>query len=106
MRARRRDANTILIEDAFRRMGCVVHPTNDAWDLTVQFAGITMLVEVKDGKKTASQQRLTPAQIKLHETMCIRIVRDLDGVVSAVETLRKWVRFINEGFTGDINAKP
>lgn len=102
--AARRDANTVEIESLFRAMGCVVHPTNGAWDLTVQHGGITMLVECKDGKKRPSARKLTPAQEKLHAAICVRIVTDEASVRSAVDTLKKWSLFIRKGFMDDINV--
>ena len=92
MRARRVDANLSDIVDAFRRLGLSVHVTNDAWDLTVGFGGLTMLVEVKDGDKSPSRGKLTQAQVKFRETWTggIRLVQNLDDVFSTAKTLRQW----------------
>lgn len=72
-RAARTDANHAEIVDALRAAGCwvldlsavgkgcpdlLVHGPVHPWSL--------VLVEIKDGKKSASRRVLTPAQIKFH----------------------------------------
>ena len=98
--ARRVDANLSEVAGAFRAMGCVVHITNADWDMTIQYGGITMLIEVKDGKKVASKRKLTKLQERLHASMCVRVVKDLSEVEGCVKTLRQWAQFIQRGFTG------
>ena len=90
MRARRTDANNTAIAEAAEALGVRVHRTNREWDQTWQYGGMTMLVEVKDGTKPPSARKLTKAEEKTHGKMMIRVVEDLDGVESAVKTLRKW----------------
>ena len=87
--ARRTDANLTDIVKAYRQLGACVHVTNGAWDLTVSYAGITDLVEVKDGSKPPSARKLTPAESKLHDKMMIRIVMGLDNVAEHVAALRR-----------------
>ena len=87
--ARRTDANLTDIVKAYRRLGCVVHVTNAAWDATVQFGGVTDLVEVKNPLKPPSARKLTPAESKLHDKMMIRIVLGLDNVAEHVAALRR-----------------
>lgn len=87
--ARRTDANLTEIVKAYRRLGCVVHVTNAAWDATVQFGGVTDLVEVKNPLKPPSARKLTKAEAKLHDKMMIRIVLGLDNVVEHVSALRR-----------------
>lgn len=88
MRARRVDANLSEIVKAYRKLGCRVDVTNDRWDLTVQYAGLTDLIEVKDWKKPPSQRKLTSAEERTHEKMTIRIVMGLDDVADHVAALR------------------
>ncbi len=92
MRARRVDANLSAVVEAFRKLGCSVHVTNDAWDLTVGHGGLSMLVEGKDGRKPPSARSLTPAQLKFRETWTggIRLVQCQADVESTVATLRRW----------------
>ena len=87
-RARRVDANLSGIVQAYRALGCKVHVTNAAWDLTVQYGGVTDCVEVKDGSKSPSRRKLTPAEQKLHDILMIRIVLGLDQVKDHVAALR------------------
>ena len=89
-RAARVDDNLKAIVNVFRRLGCSVHVTNGAWDATVGYGGITILVEVKDGSKPASRRKLTPAQVKFRETWTggIYLVQCEEDAVRCVETLR------------------
>lgn len=88
MRARRVDANLTTIVKAYRKLGCKVHVTNGDWDLTVQYGGVTDLVEVKDGDKPPSARKLTEHEEKTHENLMIRIVMGLDQVATHVCALR------------------
>jgi Holliday junction resolvase len=68
MTARRTDANQREIVDTFRKMGASVQILSDIGkgcpDLVVGIRGINYLVEVKDGSKAPSKQRLTePEQV-------------------------------------------
>lgn len=98
-RAARVDANLSAVVEAFRRLGCSVHVTNSAWDCTVGYGGLSMLVEVKDGSKPPSARQLTPAQKKFRETWTggIRLVKDLGDVAETVNTLRRWHNAISKG---------
>ena len=89
MRARRTDSNLKAVVAAYRKLGCVVDVTNARWDLTVQFGGVTDCVEVKDPLKPPSARKLTPAQVKLHDKMMIRLVLGLDHVAEHVAALRR-----------------
>jgi len=67
MRAARVDENQPLIVDAFRKLGCSVFHTHMVGggypDISVGFLGATHLVEIKDGTKAPSAQKLTPAEM-------------------------------------------
>ena len=91
-RDRRTDGNHTSVAKAFEKLGCSVHRTNLAWDLTVGYGGLTMLIEVKDGSKPPSRRRLTALEDKFHATWTggIRIVENLDDVTECVKTLREW----------------
>jgi len=90
--ARRVDANLSQITVAFRQLGCTVDVTNDKWDLTIGYGGLSILVEVKDSAKVASRRKLTPTQVKFRETWTggIRLVTSFEDVQAAVNCLREW----------------
>ena len=72
MRRRARiDANQGDIVNAFRRMGCTVHPTHMIGqgfpDIVVGVAGANLLVEIKDGRKVPSKRKLTPDEKAWHD---------------------------------------
>jgi hypothetical protein len=93
-RAARVDNNLTEIVEAFRRLGCSVYVLNGVCDLIVGFGGLSMLVEVKDGAKSPSRRKLTPAQIKFRETWTggVRLVEDLAGVEETAKLLMAWKR--------------
>lgn len=62
--AARRDANEVEIVRALEAVGCSVLRV-DAVDLIVGRAGVNYLIECKDGRKSAGNRPLTPAQKKL-----------------------------------------
>ena len=62
--AARRDANEGEIVKALEAIGCSVLRL-DAVDLIVGRAGVNYLLECKDGRKSAGNRPLTPAQKKL-----------------------------------------
>ena len=69
-RAARTDRNHAEIVAAFRLFGCSVQSLAAVGagvpDLLVGWRGKNLLIEVKDGQKTKSQRKLTPAQVKFH----------------------------------------
>jgi hypothetical protein len=69
---RRTDRNQASIVKTFRRLGCTVQPMHEVGggfpDLAVGVAGLTLLVEVKDGEKPPSHRRLTDPQRLWHFT--------------------------------------
>lgn len=70
MRAARIDANHEQIVSALRSAGATVQSLAGVGqgvpDLLVGFQGKTLLMEIKDGRKTPSERRLTDAQLKWH----------------------------------------
>lgn len=63
-RAARKDDNKDAIVSALRSAGCYVYDLKQPVDLLVGARGQTLLMEIKDGAKSPSRQRHTPAQEK------------------------------------------
>ena len=70
MRVARVDANQAAIVGALRQAGCKVLHLHTIGrgvpDLLVCYRGLLILVEVKDGGKAASKQKLTPDEQRWH----------------------------------------
>lgn len=70
MRAARIDANQTQIVKALRKAGCTVQHLHSVGkgcpDLLVGRAGVNYLLELKDGAKSPSEQKLTPDQVIWH----------------------------------------
>jgi hypothetical protein len=100
LRPRRTDANQTEIIEAFRKAGCTVrsvHMVGSGFpDLVVGFGGLSMLIEVKDGSKPPSAQKLTEDEQTFHNTWTggVRLVRRLEDVPPTVETLMAWHKAI------------
>lgn len=86
------DSNHIEIVETFRQMGFSVVSLaaigSGCPDLLIARGGKCGLVEVKDGAKAASAQRLTGDQVKFHAVWKSRIsiVRDRLDAISLGET--------------------
>ena len=84
------DANQAEIVAALRRAGATVQPLHTVGqgcpDLLVGHKGVNHLVEVKDGSKPPSAQRLTPAQIEWHDTWrgSAQVVNSIDGALDVI----------------------
>lgn len=95
-RAARVDDNHVEVKAAFRKLGCSVLDLAGVGagcpDIAVGYAGLTALVEIKDGTKTPSARKLTEAQQRFKNdwTGGVRLVENLEDVASTVSTLRKW----------------
>ena len=66
-RAARTDKNQKEIVNVFRKCGAYVihlHQIKNAFDLLVAYRGNLLAVEVKDGSKPPSAQKLTPGEIE------------------------------------------
>lgn len=68
--AKRADANQADITAALRRVGASVQPLHTVGkgcpDLLVGFRGSNFILEVKNGAKSASRQKLTPDEAQWH----------------------------------------
>jgi len=91
MRAARIDANHEQVVSALRAAGASVQSLAGVGkgvpDLLVGFQGKTLLMEVKDGKKTASERRLTEDQIRWHGAWRGGPLAVVDGVNAALRML-------------------
>ena len=99
MRAAKRDDNERAIIDALRAAGCRVQQLTQGDgvpDLLVGMQPSTdkdarwVLLEVKDGDKPMSAQRLTPAQERWHEQfrhLPVFVVRSVDEAIEVIRDL-------------------
>lgn len=90
-RAAKIDANQPAIIAALRRCGCRVRSTaqlGDGFpDLLVGYRGELSLLEVKDGSKPPSQQRLTDKERAFHDEWAgfpVFVVGSVDEALTAV----------------------
>ena len=86
----RRDANEDQIVSALEACGAHVEKINDAgrFDLLVWYRDHTLLLEVKDGKKPPSAQKLTPAEQKFHDRWPGKNLHIVNGVEAALDLLK------------------
>ncbi len=89
-RAARKDANQAQIENALQRIGAVVKDTsalgNGFPDVVAKYRGRVWLLEIKDGTKPASAQKLTEAEQKFHTDFagCVYVVNSVDAAIQVV----------------------
>lgn len=89
-RAAKKDANHPEIVKGLRQAGCQVLDLGAVGegcpDLLVKRAGRLLLMEVKDGKKPPSKQRLTPDQVVFHHLWgdSVVVVTSLDEALQAI----------------------
>jgi hypothetical protein len=90
MRAARIDTNQPAIVALFRKLGASVLHLHTlgagAPDILVGVAGRNALVEIKDGEKPPSAQKLTPDEVDFH--------RDWRGQVTIIRTEAEVVAFL------------
>lgn len=94
-RAAKIDANQTEIVEAIRREGAsvtILAAVGDGVpDLLVGFLGVTLLVEVKDGSKSPSQQALTPDQKTWHSAWKggpLLVIRSVSEALQALAQVR------------------
>lgn len=84
------DANQNEIVEALRKAGCSVSPISQAGegvpDLIAGFRGVNYLLEVKDGSKPPSKQKLTVKQRKWHDQWLgsVSIVNSVEQAFKAI----------------------
>ena len=89
---RRVDANQSEIVAALRQIGATVHVLSMVGfgcpDIVVGRHGVNYLLEIKDGAKSPSRQKLTPAEMRWH--------RDWEGQVAIVISVEDAIRVVSD----------
>lgn len=92
--AKRTDANQKVIVQAFRDMGATVQVLSDVGkgcpDVIVGIFGINLLVEIKDGEKPLSQQKLSQKEKEFHEKWKGQVC-----IINSVDEAFNLIRSIN-----------
>lgn len=92
MRAAKVDANQKEIVEALRKIGCTVQILSSVGkgcpDILIGFRGSNYLAELKDGKKSKSEQKLTPDQVKWHSLW--------NGQVSVINSVEDAIKLVNK----------
>lgn len=95
VRAAKVDANQAAIVKALRQMGASVQPLHMVGqgtpDLLVGIQGRNYLLEVKDGSKPPSAQRLTVDQIEWHGEWRgqVEVVNSIDQTILVIQRLTR-----------------
>lgn len=92
----RTDANHQLIAKTLKQMGCSVislaNVGHGVPDLLCGCGHQTLLIEIKDGDKSPSRQKLTEDEQRFHAEWrggpCV-VIRSVDEAIQLVETTRK-----------------
>jgi Holliday junction resolvase len=91
-RAAKTDDNHRSIVKALRKAGCNVLSLaavgNGCPDLLIQRLGVLYLLEVKDGEKYPSQQKLTPHQVKFRKDWIFHVVNSETQALEAVGAMQ------------------
>jgi hypothetical protein len=94
-RAARKDANHNDIADLFIAAGCSVADTSQLGkgfpDMVVGLCGINVLVEVKDGGKVPSKQKLTDDEFKFFHNWrgWVAVVRDSKDALNIISQIKQ-----------------
>lgn len=95
-RAHKTDANQKTIIDAMRVAGATVHSLaglgNGVPDVLVGYKGVTILMEIKDGDKSPSRQKLTDYQVTFMSNWTGGPLAIVNDVESALRILKMVVR--------------
>lgn len=89
MRAARKDANHNEIADYFIANGCSVGDLSQVkrlCDIVVGYKGVNELVEIKDGAKVPSAQKLTEGEAKFHREWLGTIT-----IITSIEDAKKLI---------------
>lgn len=87
-RAAKVDANQAVIVGALRACGAKVLSLAALGagvpDLLIHHRGHFQLLEIKDGSKVPSAQKLTPDQIEFHQEWPVTIVNSIESAIAAL----------------------
>lgn len=99
MRAAKVDANQSIVVAAMRKAGASIQPLHTIGQgvpdllcaVDTNSGGVTFLVEVKDGAKPPSAQRLTPDQIEWHKNWKapVYIVNSVETAIDLIWKIKK-----------------
>lgn len=99
MRAAKIDANQNEIVNALRKAGCSVQILSSVGkgcpDILVGFCGVNILMEIKDGNKPKSAQKLTDDQVVWHRNWNGSVVV-VNSVYEALNTVSDYISYWNE----------
>ena len=90
------DKNQVEIVAALRKMGASVQHLHAVGkgcpDILAGIKNQNILIEIKDGKKPLSKQKLTPDQIKWHKewNWQVAIVRSVDDAILLCMSVKHW----------------
>ena len=92
---RRTDANHKELIDLIRQIPAAsVFSTHEIGkgfpDIVVGYKGLNYIFEIKDGKKSPSQKKLTKAELKFHSiwTGQVNVVENLDDVLKIIKNAK------------------
>jgi hypothetical protein len=94
-RAARKDANHNTIADLFTAAGCSVADTSQLGkgfpDMVIGLCGINVLIEVKDGGKVPSKQKLTDDEFKFFHNWrgWVAVVRDDKDALNIISQIKQ-----------------
>jgi Holliday junction resolvase len=87
----RKDSNHKEIIQVFRDLGATVFDTASQGsgfpDCVIGFRNVNVLVEIKDGSLPPSKRKLTPDELKFHETWRGKVVV-INNVEEAIELIK------------------
>ncbi|HLF66416.1 MAG TPA: hypothetical protein VI522_02245 [Gammaproteobacteria bacterium] len=90
------DKNQVEIVAALRKMGASVQHLHAVGkgcpDILAGIKNQNILIEIKDGKKPLSKQKLTPDQIKWHQEWRgqVSIVKSVDDAIFLCMSVKHW----------------
>ena len=94
-RAARVDANQAQVVKALRNAGATVQPLHlvgqGCPDLLVGWQGMNLLIEVKDGDKIPSKQRLTPIEAQWHLAWGgqVAIINSIEAAIALLNSMER-----------------
>ena len=97
MRAAKIDANQNEIVEALRKSGCTVQILSSVGkgcpDIVCGFSGLNLFMEIKDGNKQKSAQKLTIDQVKWHQDWngTVVVVNSIDQALQAISDYKQYV---------------